>query len=86
MAHALQWVLLGLAAVWCAPSAVFLACIALGGLARGHDTQNGCAATPAERLSRKKTPLCYWRRRERRAFCTEMTEVRAGGSTWAMTS
>jgi hypothetical protein len=54
MAHALQWVLLGLAAVWCAPSAVFLACIALGGLARGHDTQNGCAATPAERLSRKK--------------------------------
>jgi hypothetical protein len=35
MADTLQWVLLGLA-VWCTPSAVFLACIALGGLTRGH--------------------------------------------------
>lgn len=35
MADALQWISLGLA-VWCAPSAIFLACIALGGLARGR--------------------------------------------------
>jgi hypothetical protein len=35
MADTLQWVLLGLA-VWWAPSVVFLACIALGGLVRGH--------------------------------------------------
>ena len=36
MADTLQWVLLGLA-VWCTPSAVFLACIALGGVAGGHN-------------------------------------------------
>jgi hypothetical protein len=39
MADTLQWVLLALA-VWCAPSAVFLACIALGGLIRGHGRTN----------------------------------------------
>jgi hypothetical protein len=49
MAHALQWVLLGLV-VWCAPSAVFLACIALGGLARGHDYMDE-TAVPRRPLS-----------------------------------